>query len=69
VAVLIGQCVYFALTSFEALKVLSDVYHAVKNWKTTALSAIVGLKPHELDDFAPAFEHDQMEKVQNLLRK
>lgn len=69
VADLMDQCTYFALTKVQALQVLSDVYHAVKNWKTTALSATVGLKPHELDDFAPAFEHDQMEKVQRLLAK
>lgn len=69
VADLMDQCGYFALTVDQAVKHLSDVYHAVKNWKITALSATVGLKPHELDDFAPAFEHDQMGKVQRLLAK
>ena len=69
VVALMDQCVYFALTSLEALKVLSDVYRAVKNWKMTALNITVGLKLDELDDFAQAFEHDQMEKVQSLLGK
>lgn len=69
VVALMDQCVYFALTSLEALKVLSDVYRAVKNWKMTALNITVGLKLDELDDFAQAFEHDQIEKVQSLLGK
>lgn len=64
---LMDQCAYFALTPAKALTVLSDVYKSVKNWKSMALSVAVGLKPNELDDFAPAFEHDQMAKALRLL--
>lgn len=64
---LMDRCAYFALTPAKALTVLSDVYKSVKNWKSMALSVAVGLKPNELDDFAPAFEHDQMEKALRLI--
>jgi serine/threonine-protein kinase HipA len=64
---LIEICDYFALTRPKALKVLGEVHQAVANWRTVALSASVGLQRQELDDFAPAFEHDQMEKARELL--
>jgi serine/threonine-protein kinase HipA len=61
------NCNYFALTLPKALKVLGEVHQAVANWRTLALSASVGLQRQELDNFAPAFEHDQMEKARGLL--
>ena len=64
---LLDQCAYFALTSTQALNVMSDVCKAVKSWRNTALGVAVRLQPHELDDFAPAFEHDQMEKALRLV--
>jgi HipA-like C-terminal domain len=64
---LIENCDYFALTLPKALKVLGEVHQAVANWRTLAFSASVGLKREELDDFVPAFEHDQMEKARGLL--
>lgn len=66
---LMARCSYFAMTSVEALGALSDVYKAVTDWKNVALSAVVGLKPNELDDFAPAFEHEQMNEAQILLNR
>ncbi|MCF7978538.1 MAG: hypothetical protein K9L82_11060 [Chromatiaceae bacterium] len=48
---------------------LSEVYVAVSNWRQIALSPEVGLRPAELDDFAPAFEHDQTESAAVLLRQ
>jgi serine/threonine-protein kinase HipA len=64
---LIENCDYFALTRSKALKVLGEVYQAVANWRAIALSASVGLQRQELDDFAPAFEHEQMEKTRGIL--
>lgn len=64
---LMDQCTYFALTPATALKVLSAVYKSVKDWRSMALSVAVGLKPNDLDDFEPAFEHDQMEYALKLL--
>lgn len=64
---LMARCAYFSLTPAEALGVISDVYKSVVNWKNVALSTAVGLKPNELEDFAPAFEHDQMTEARTVL--
>jgi hypothetical protein len=58
---------YFNLRPEEALKALAAVYAAVRDWRTVALSADVGLLETELDDFAPAFEHPDMSLAQDLL--
>jgi serine/threonine-protein kinase HipA len=68
VAALMARCGYFALNHAAALVVLAEVVHAVEDWKRVAQSALVGLKPKELDDFAPAFEHAQLLAAQALLR-
>jgi len=39
------------------------------NWRQIALDEGVGLRKHELDDFAPAFEHEQINSVAMLLRR
>ena len=64
---LMARCAYFSLTPAEALGTLSDIYNSVTNWRSVALSVAVGLKPNELEDFAPAFEHDQIVEAQTLL--
>lgn len=64
---LLARCPYFGLSAAEALRILSEVYQAVLDWKDAALSPAVGLKANELDDFAPAFEHDQMAEARTLL--
>lgn len=46
---------------------LGEVHAAVANWRRVALDAEVGLCAAELDDFAPAFEHEQMEAAAALL--
>ena len=49
---------YFGLGApGSALAVLGAVVKAVANWKAVATSTEVGLRRDELDDFAPAFEH------------
>ena len=37
---------------------LAQVCASVHDWRATALSPDVGLLARELDDFAPAFEHE-----------
>ena len=64
---LMARCTYFSLSKAEALAVLADVYAAVLDWRRVALSTEVGLHSNELEDFAPAFEHDQMDEAQILL--
>ncbi len=67
VQMLLGRAPYFALNGTQALAVLGEVHAAVSNWRQVALSPQVGLRMTELDDFAPAFEHDQMDAVATLL--
>ena len=67
VADLLARAQYFSLNPDQALAVLKDVVLAVSEWKTLAMSAIVGLTAKELADFVPAFEHDQMREAQVIL--
>ncbi len=58
---------YFGLQPARALKVLAEVHAAVRAWRAVALTPAVGLLANELEDFAPAFEHAEMNAVQGLL--
>jgi len=68
VEMLLARAAYFALDADRALAVLAEVHAAVSSWRQLALSPEVGLRPAELDDFAPAFEHAQMEAAAASLR-
>jgi serine/threonine-protein kinase HipA len=59
---LLARSAYFGLGTEQALAVLAEVHAAVSNWRQLALSPAIGLQPKELDDFAPAFEHEQMDR-------
>ena len=65
---LMGQAAYFKLQPNEALRVLSEVYTAVRGWRAVALGADVGLQASQIEDFAPAFEHQEMEEAKRLVR-
>jgi serine/threonine-protein kinase HipA len=65
--ILMAQARYFSLQPSDAVQVLAQVYAAVRDWRAMALSPEVGLLAKELDDFAPAFEHAQMEAARSLL--
>lgn len=60
VRMLLARASYFSLTNEQALAVLAEVHAAVTTWREVALSPKIGLQAHELEDFAPAFEHEQM---------
>ena len=64
---LLARASYFALDEAQALAVLGEVHAAVSSWRQVALSPEVGLRAAELDDFAPAFEHEQMNAAAALL--
>ncbi len=66
---LLARAPYFSLGPDEALAVLAEVVHAVSRWKIVAMSAAVGLKTQEIDELAPAFEHDQMRASHSLVKK
>jgi len=68
VGMLLARSTYFGLDEAQARTVLAEVHAAVANWRQVALSVEVGLRQVELDDFAPAFEHEQMTLVDSLLR-
>jgi serine/threonine-protein kinase HipA len=69
VAALLAHAMVFALTPRDAMRCLEEVYTAVRGWRRVATSAEVGLKPRELADFAPAFEHEEMDAARAALRK
>lgn len=66
VRMLLDRAAYFALDSTQAKGVLREVYRAVSMWREVATGAEVGLRAAELDDFAPAFEHEQMQRCAEL---
>ena len=59
----------FWLNREHALEILRQVYDAIESWRVVALTSEVGMEPHDLDDFAPAFEHEQMRLAATLLRQ
>lgn len=68
VKTLLARCAYFSLAETDALTVLAEVVAAVAAWREVALGPMVGLSPDELDDFAPAFEHEQTAAAWGLLK-
>ena len=68
VQMLMAGADYFGLSTDQALEVLAEVHSAVSNWRGLALSSEVGLSDAQLDDFAPAFEHEQIEAAADLLK-
>lgn len=66
VAMLLARSTYFALEKQQALAVLAEVCATVSSWRDVAVSPEVGLHQEELDDFATAFEHDQMDAAVSL---
>ena len=64
---LLEQAAYFSLTRAEALRAVSEVCRAVASWRSEALGPAVGLRPDELDDFAPAFEHEATEAANRAM--
>ncbi|MBS0465899.1 MAG: HipA domain-containing protein [Proteobacteria bacterium] len=66
-AMLLARAAYFALDSSQALAVLGEVVASVRQWRRLAQAPGVGLRADELEDFAPAFEHAQMDAAAALL--
>lgn len=69
IQMLLARSRYFALNRDLALAVLDEVHGAVSNWRVVACGPEIGMGPEQLDDFAPAFEHDQMAAAAVLLRR
>ena len=66
---LLDGAAYFGLTAATARQVLAEVLLATSNWRREALAAEIGLRQRELDDFAPAFEHEAAQAARKVLRR
>jgi serine/threonine-protein kinase HipA len=66
---LLEKTAYFHLAEPEALAVLAEVYRAVTGWRSLAMSAEVGLTAAEVEEFAPAFEHAEIDRAKALLSR
>ncbi len=64
---LMVQAPYFHLDEAQALLALGDVVRSVERWREVAQSAEVGMNVRDLDDFAPAFEHEELKAARVLL--
>lgn len=58
---------YFGLRQDDAKAMLAESYSALREWRAVARSAEVGLGTAELTDFAPAFEHPELETARSLV--
>lgn len=67
VAMLLARAPYFGLDATQALAVLGEVVAALRSWRQLAQTPAVGLRAQELEDFAPAFEHAQLDAAVALL--
>ena len=65
---LLARCDYFSLSRPQAVSVLAEVHSAVSQWRGVASSPLVGMQAYELEDFAAAFEHDQLSAAARMLR-
>jgi serine/threonine-protein kinase HipA len=57
---LLGQAARFSLKPQGAVQVIAEVVQAVTRWREIAVTPQVGLTLAELDDFEPAFEHQDL---------
>lgn len=64
---LLEQAARFELKPDAAKKVLAEVVKAAEQWREVALTPEVGLTAAELDDFAPAFNHSDLEEAKAAL--
>ena len=59
---------YFGLRAGRAREVLENVAKAVDGWRRVAGSPEIGMTADEIDQFAPAFDHDERLVVDRALR-
>lgn len=63
---LLAKAARFELDADEARKVLAQVVAAVGRWREVALSPDIGMVAAELEPFAPAFEHSELDAARAL---
>jgi len=62
---LMSVIAYFRITDARAREILSEVAHAVDDWRATGQS--IGMADEELEPFADAFEHGERDAARKLL--
>jgi serine/threonine-protein kinase HipA len=62
---LMSVIAYFRITTMRAKEILSEVEHAVDNWRMTGQS--IGMSDEELESFADAFEHPERAAAKKLI--
>jgi len=62
---LMSVIAYFRITKDRARQILSEVVHAVDDWRRTGQS--IGMSEEELEPFTDAFEHGQRDAAKKLL--
>ena len=67
VRTLIEAAGYFYLDRTAALAILGNVVAAVRGWRDEAMSTSVGLTATEVEDFAPAFEHAELQAAVSIV--
>jgi len=65
---LLEKAGHFHLSASEAIAVLGAVHGTIVRWRSLAISAEVGLTAGEVEDFAPALEHSEMDRARVLSR-
>jgi len=65
---LMSRAAYFRLDEVQARQSLREVVQAVDQWRAVAASAAVGMSPADIEEFAPAFEHSELEGAKTLAR-
>jgi serine/threonine-protein kinase HipA len=62
---LMSVIAYFRITNSRAKEILSEVAHAVNNWRMTGQS--IGMSDEELEPFVDAFEHGERDAAKKLI--
>ena len=62
---LISVIAYFRITNGRAKEILSEVAYSVESWRRTGQS--IGMTDEELEPFADAFEHAQLNAAKKLI--
>jgi len=61
---LMSVIAYFRIASTRAKEILSEVVHAVDNWRMTGHS--IGMSDDEIEPFVEAFEHGERDAAKKL---
>jgi serine/threonine-protein kinase HipA len=66
VSTLLAEAPRFHLSPDRARQVLREVVHSLDSWREVATSAEVGMSPRDVEDFAPAFDHIELDRARQL---